>query len=131
MLNVGILALCVDRCAPKGETMKCKTLMAFLMAMFFLAAAGYAAEDQTSLGTQAGESARELKDKADQNYAVASAKVTEATKKVEAETQDALKTLQQQMDSLSKQLQVSTQQLSQQLQKQWEDFQKSFNQPKQ
>ncbi len=88
-----------------------------------------AAEDQPSLGTKAGESARELKDQASQSYAAASNTVAETSKKVEAEAQDAFKNLQQQWEAFSKRLQTSTQQLSEQVKKQWDDFNKSFNQP--
>lgn len=88
-------------------------------------------EDQDasqSLGGQAGEAARELKETAGANYAVASAKVAETSQKVEAEAKDAFQSLREQWDALSKQVQESAKQLSGQVQKQWEDFNKSFNQ---
>jgi len=54
-------------------------------------------------------------------------KVTESSKKVEAEAQETLKTLQQQWDVLAKQLQEKTQQVQKQIQQQWQDFNKSLN----
>lgn len=78
-----------------------------------------------SLGAQAGETAKELKDKAE----VASVKVAEASKKVEAEAQDLFKDLQKQWDEFAKRFQASLQQLSVQMKQQEEDFKKSFNKP--
>ncbi len=99
--------------------------------MMMLIAAGwaYAVDEQVSLGTQAGEVARELKGTADESLSMGATKVAESSKKVETEVQDTLKTLQQQWDVLAKQLQEKTKQIQQQLQQQWQDFNKSFNQP--
>ncbi|MFH1799334.1 MAG: hypothetical protein ABH891_00610 [Candidatus Omnitrophota bacterium] len=116
-------------------------LVAFTVAMIF-AVAGmvYAADEQASLGTQAapqslgrqaGEVARELKDTAGEGLSTGAIKVAESSKKVEAEVQETVKTLQQQWDALAKQLQEKTQQIQKELAQQWQDFNKSFNkQPK-
>lgn len=113
--------------------MRSKVLMAAVMISFILVGSGIlqAANENASFGTQAGKVARELKDRADENYATGAEKVKETERKMSAQAQDALKTLQQQWDEFSRKFQVSAQQLSQQIQRQWEDFNKSFNQPKQ
>ena len=105
-------------------------LLAILLVAMFVSVVGYAADDQASLGTQAGEAARELKDTAGEILSNGATKVAESSKKVEAEVQDTFKTLQEQWDVLAKQLQEKTQQISQQLQQQAKDFNKSFNQQK-
>lgn len=98
-----------------------------------LASAASSEEDsgQPSLGSQAGETARQLKDAAAAEYATGSVKVKETSDKMKTEAQKTLDSLQVQWDQFSKQLQSSAQQLQQQLQKQWEDFNKALNQPKQ
>ena len=91
----------------------------------------YAADDQASLGTQTGTAARELKDTAGETLSTGAMKVAKSSKKVEAEVQDTLKTLREQWDVLAGQLQEKTKQIQKQLDQQWQDFNKSFNQPKQ
>ncbi len=112
-------------------------LVACMFTMIFIAAGmGYAADEQASLGTQAtpqslggqaGEAARELKDTASEGLSTGEAKVAESSKKVEVEAQETLKTLQQQWDVLAQQLQEKTQELRKQIEQQWQDFNKSFN----
>jgi len=109
--------------------MKCKTSVLMLM-MFIMAGSCYAADNATSLGTQAGEAARELKGAADETLSVGAVKVAESSQKVKGEVQDTLKTLQQQWDVLAKQLQEKTKQIQKQLDQQWQDFNRSFNKPK-
>ena len=116
--------------------MKRKTVYFFIAGILLFSGLVFAAGNDTqaspeSFGGQTGDQARQLKETAQADYAVASAKVAETSKKVQADAQDAFKTLQQQWNDLSKQLQASAQQLSQQLQKQLDDFNKSFNKPKQ
>lgn len=105
-----------------------KTPAILLAVLWILAGTSYAVEDQSSLGTQAGEAARQLKNSADETYAIGTLKVKETEEMARDKAQDVFRTLQEQWDSLSLQLQKSTQQMSQQFQKQLEDFQKSFNQ---
>lgn len=93
-----------------------------------LAASGTQAVPQ-SLGGQAGEAARALQGTADESLATGALKVSESSKKVQAEVQATLKTLREQWDVLAKQLQEKTQELQKQLQVQWQDFNKSYNQP--
>ena len=108
----------------------------FVMAVFFVATMGYAADDQTtavvppSVGAQAGEAARELKGTAGKTFSTGAVKVAESSQKVKVEAQDTLKTLQQQWDVLAKQLQEKTKQIQKQLDQQWQDFNKSLNKPK-
>lgn len=105
-------------------------ILAAIMAMTLIVPNGgisSVADDQTSLGTEAGTAARQLKNKADEGYATGSAKVAEAQKKMEAEVQGVFQNLQQQWNVISQQAQTSAAQLSKQIQKQWDDFKKSFN----
>ncbi len=102
-------------------------ILAVMVMMLILAGVSYAADDQASLGAQAGTAARELKGTAAESYAAASIKTAETAKKMQDEAQETLKNLQQQWDVLAKQLQEKTQQLQKQLQAQWQDFNKSFN----
>jgi hypothetical protein len=88
---------------------------------------GHAADEKASLGTQAGEVARELKDTAGESLSTGAMKVAESSKKVEAEVQQTAQTLQQQWDVLAKQLQEKTQQMQKELAQQWQDFNKSLN----
>lgn len=104
------------------------TVMLFVM-VFIAAGWTYAVDEQTSLGTQAGEAARELKGTADETLSTGAAKVAESSQKIQTEAQEAFKTLQQQWDVFAKQLQEKTQKIQQQLQQQWQDFSQSFNQP--
>jgi hypothetical protein len=115
-----------------------KLLAVMFVMMLVFTGINYAANDKTSLGTQsvpqslggqAGEVARELKDTADESLSTGAAKVTETSQKVETEAQETLKILRQQWDALAKQLQEKTQQIQKQLAQQWQDFNKSFNQP--
>jgi len=111
--------------------MKSKMLVIMFMMVFTVAGMSHAAEDTTSLGTQAGEAARELKGTADESLSTGAAKVSEASAKVQTDAQDAFKTLQEQWNVLAKQLQEKTQQIQKQLDQQWQDFNKSLNkQPK-
>ncbi len=137
--KIGIGAEALVCGLKRRETMKSKVLGVILGMMFVVAGMGYAADDQTSSGTQAapqslggqaGEAARELKGTADESLSTGTRKVAESSKKVQAEAQETLKTLQQQWDALAKQLQEKTQQIQKQLQEQWQDFNKSYNKPK-
>lgn len=112
-----------------------------LLTMVAVAGTGYAADEPASLGTQAGEAARDLKGTAGETLSAGAIKVADSSKKIQTEAQDTLKTLREQWDVLAKQLQEKTQQISKQLQasaaqlsaqaqKQLEDFNKSFNKPK-
>lgn len=98
--------------------------------LWVLTGVNFAEESQPSFGTQAGAKAQELKGAAEQHYETGAAKVKEAEEMVKKKTQDVFETLQEQYTFFSKQLQSSTQQWSRQAQKQWDDFQKSFNQPR-
>ena len=118
--------------------MRHKIAAALFVMMTVAAGMSYAADDQTSSGTpatpqslggQAGESAKELKDTADKTLSTGAVKVSEASTKVQTEVQDTIKTLQQQWDVLAKQLQEKTRQIQKQLDLQWQDFNKSFNKP--
>ena len=112
-----------------GGDVKYKISAILLVVIWGLAGVSYAADDPTSLGTQAGTAARELKGAADESFSTGAMKVAEASGKVQAEAQETLKTLQQQWDILAKQLREKTRQMQKQLQTQWEDFNKSLNQP--
>lgn len=79
--------------------------------------------EQPSLGNQAGETARELKEKAE----VAGVEIAETSQKVQAQAQDVFKDLQKKWEVFSQQMQASFQQFSAQLKQQQEDFQKSFD----
>lgn len=136
--------------------MKFKILAILFSMTLILAGMSYAADDQSSsgtltppyatnasadkqnvvgqavpqsLGAQAGESAKQLKETADETLSTGAMKVAESSKKVETEVQATVKTLQEQWDVLAKQLQEKTKQIQAQLQVQWQDFQKSFNKP--
>jgi len=109
--------------------MKYKILAVVFVMMFMVVGISYAADEPVSLGTQAGEAARELKRTAGETFSTGAVKVVDSSKKVEAEVQDTLKTLQQQWDVLAKQLQEKTKQIQTQLQQQWQDFNKSSNKP--
>jgi hypothetical protein len=118
--------------------MKFKIGAVLWILILILTETSYAADEQapletktmpSSLGGQAGEVARELKDTAGESLSAGAAKVAESSRKLEAEAQDASKILQQQWEAFAKQLQEKTQQLQKQLQAQWQDFNKSFNQP--
>lgn len=120
--------------------MEKKILTVIFVMVFVMVGMSYAADDPTSLGDQAaseslggqaGEAVRELKDTADENYATGMTKVGEASRKMEADARDTLKTLQEQWNILAQQLQEKTKKIQTQLQQQWRDFNKSFNQPKQ
>jgi len=111
--------------------MKCKLWAMMFAMMVALAGLSYGADNQASLGTQAGEAARDLKGTANEALSTGAMKVTESSKKVEAEVQDTVKTLQQQWDVLAKQLQEKTKEIQKQLDQQWQDFNKSLNKPKQ
>ena len=100
----------------------------------------YAAGDQASPGTQAtpqtlggqaGEAARDVKNAADETLSAGAVKVAESSRKVQAEAQETLKTLQRQWDVLAKQLEEKTQEIRKQLEQQWRDFNESFNNSKQ
>ncbi len=108
-----------------------KRMLALLMLAMGILGGGLYADDQSSLGSQAGEAARELKGTADESLSTGAMKVTETSKKVETEVQDTLRTLQQQWDVLARQLQEKTRQIQKQFQQQLQDFNKSFNAPKQ
>lgn len=118
-----------------------RKIQAIMLGMI-VACAGmsYAADDKASptapaapqsLGGQAGEAARTLKETAGESLSTGAAKVAVSSQKVQSEAQDTLKTLQQQWDVLAKQLQEKTKQIQAQLQQQWQDFNKSFSQPPQ
>jgi len=109
--------------------MKCKIAAILFFIGLISTGVNYAADDQASLGTQAGEAARQLKGTADEGLSTGATKVAESSKKVEAEAQETLKTLQQQWDVLAKQLQEKTQELQKQFDQQWRDFNKAFNKP--
>lgn len=120
--------------------MKYKAWVVMIFVMWVLTPNGYAADDQTSsgipavsqsIGGQAGEAARELKNTADAGLSAGAVKVAESSKKVQAEAQETIKTLQGQWDVLAKQLREKTQEIQKQLEQQWQDFNKSFNAPKQ
>lgn len=111
--------------------MKTRMMICFLMMGLGMSGAVLAADNNSSLGTQAGEAARELQGTADATLSTGAAKLSEATTKVQTEVQSTMKTLQQQWDDLSKQFQAKTEQLRKQLDQQWQDFNKSFNKPKQ
>jgi uncharacterized protein HemX len=113
----------------RGEVMKYRIAGILFFTICISVGITYAADEQASLGTRAGEAARELKDTAGEGLSTGATKVAESSKKVEAEVQDTLKTLQQQWDVLAKQLQEKSRQIQAQLQQQWQDFNKSFNQP--
>ncbi|MFH1208393.1 MAG: hypothetical protein V1673_02400 [Candidatus Omnitrophota bacterium] len=110
-----------------------KKISCIAMVLFFVtlipAGIGYAADEQASLGTQAGEAVRELKDTTNKDLSTGATKVAESSREVEAEAQETLKTLQRQWDVLVKQLQEKTQQIQKELAKQWQDFNQSFNKP--
>ena len=97
--------------------------------ILILAGRGYAVDSQASLGTQAGEAARDLKDTANESFSTGAMKVAESSRKVEAEVQSTVKTLQEQWEVLAKQLQEKTKRIQTQVQQQWQDFNKSLNQP--
>ncbi len=109
--------------------MKYKFVALMFVMMVILAGMSHAADDQASLGTKAGKAARELRDTAGESLSTGTTKITESSKKVEAEAQETLKTLREQWDVLAKQLQEKTQQIQKQLDQQWQDFNKSFNKP--
>lgn len=100
-----------------------------LLPVVFLALAGisHAADEPASLGTQAGEAARELKAKADEGLSTGAAKLAESSQKIGVEAQQTMKTLQEQWNEFVKQFQEKAQQLQNQLMQQWQDFNKSFN----
>jgi uncharacterized protein HemX len=110
-----------------GEVMKRSIIAMVLVILFVGTGISYAADDQASLGAQAGAAARELKNATDESLATGTARVAETSAKVQTEVQGTMKTLQQQWDVLVKQLQEKTKQFQEQLDQQWKDFNKSFN----
>ena len=112
-----------------GELMKRKMSVLWVCMILILAGRGYAVDSQASLGTQAGEAARDLKDTANESFSTGAMKVAESSRKVEAEVQSTVKTLQEQWEVLAKQLQEKTKRIQTQVQQQWQDFNKSLNQP--
>lgn len=117
----------------KGKAMILMLLMMAVAGMSFASDDPAALEtpaSSPSIGAQAGEAARELKGTADQTLSAGAEKVAETSAKVQTEAQETMKTLQEQWDVLAKQLQEKTRQLQQQMDQQWQDFQKSFNKPK-
>jgi len=118
--------------------MKIKMLAIVFGIMFVATGMSYAADDQSSpgtqtapqsLGSQAGEAARDLKSAADEGLSTGAVKVADSSKKMQAETQETLKTLQQQWDVLAKQLREKTQEIQKQLDQRWRDFNESFKKP--
>ena len=109
--------------------MKCGLFLMMVVMMPFAVNLSYAADEQASLGAQAGTAARELQETAGESYATGAMKVSETSKKVETEARETLKALQEQWDVLAKQLQEKTRQIQKQLQQQWQDFNDSFNAP--
>ena len=106
-----------------------KIVMILFFATLIPAGIGHAADEQASLGIQAGEAARELKDKAGEGLSTGTTMVAESSRKVKTEAQETVKTLQQQWAVLAKQLQEKTQKIQKELAQQWRDFNKSFNEP--
>lgn len=107
--------------------MKIKIAAILFLMVFVSMGVGHALEDQASLGTQAGEAARDLTSTAGETLATGAAKMAESSQKVETEVRNTLTTLREQWDVFYKQLQEKTQQAQKQLEQQWQDFQKSFS----
>jgi enoyl-[acyl-carrier-protein] reductase (NADH) len=105
-----------------------KKILGIVISSFLFTNVAFAADDEASLGTQAGTAARAIKGSTEEAYATQSTKIMEAEKKIEAEAQDVFKALREQWDKIAVQVQASTHQLQEEMQKQWADFQKSFYQ---
>ena len=126
---------------PKGKgNMKYGLVPMIVLMMSLTVNVSYAADEQSSAGTQtmpeslggqAGTAAKELKETANESLSTGAMKVVETSQKVETEVQDTFKILQQQWDVLANQLQEKARQIQKQLQQQLQDFNKSFNTPKQ
>lgn len=90
----------------------------------------YAAEaNDKSVGTTAGEAARNLKQQSDETLKVASAETEKASKQLAQLADEVLQKLNVQFQAASKSFQESSQELSKKLQEEIEKFKQSYNKP--
>ena len=105
-------------------------MAAWLAGMVFLAGPEGAFAEEKSIGTVAGETAREVKDQTAENYKVASEKAADSAKKVEAEARDAFETFRKQAEEAYRKFQEQMAVLRQNLETELRKFNESYNKPK-
>ena len=91
--------------------------------------AAYAAEEKKSIGTQAGETARDIRANAEENYVKAIENAGAATQEFQSVTQMHLKNFEAQLQESWKNFQHSAIPMLQNFQAEWQKFMEAFNQP--
>ena len=113
----------------KDVVMKNYPILYFALLVFALDFSGacYAADkDEKSIGTVAGETARDLTAKTEETIKVASVETQKASKQVEQAANEAFQKLSVQTQDAFKDFQVTAHELSKQLQKEWEKFLQAY-----
>ena len=105
-------------------------IASWVAGMVFLGLPGGAFAEEKSIGTVAGETAREVKDQTAENYKVASEKAADSAKKVEAEARDAFETFRRQAEEAYRKFQEQMAVLRQNLETELRKFNESYNKPK-
>ena len=91
---------------------------------------GFAAEEKDkSVGTVAGQTARDLQDKAAETAKTASVETEKASKQIVQVADDTFQKLNVQFQAAMKNFQDSSQQLLKQLQEELEKFKQAYNKP--
>jgi hypothetical protein len=100
-------------------------LAGFLMAL----PAGWAAVAEKSIGTQAGETARDMRANAEENYAKAIGNAGTATQEFQSVAQVHLKNFEVQLQESWKNFQNSALPMLQNFEEEWRKFLEALNQP--
>jgi len=121
----GIFVLIGKAQKSREEKMRKWTLGLVAVLMLSFTSYGVAQEEQ-SIGTVAGTSAREMQDSADESYEVANKKAEEALAEIKETSDDALKTFIEEAEKMLRDLQVTAQRLVEALQREIANFKKSY-----